>query len=464
MYRHGGKQRHVLLLWFLLCLIIIPSGTLTRLFEWTGVPLELGSMTVYLTLYIPMLFCVPLVMWLGYWWAAIPAYLSTFAVALLGGMPIGWIIVFSLANPLGLAMYAMFYRVTPMRTDLRGLESLVGFIFIALVASLAGSIGAFIWALTNNVGLNVAHPVWLGWWLGGWLQTIIIVAPILYFFGPGIDRNLKNIRDSFLHLNNSRPAMISMITSFFLVLVCYVGAGRVIGLQQMRAVDWPAGDTMSFLQAQNIVDSLSYPLFILLAVIIALFYLAYRAVVFWQATLSGVNEKLTLQNEQLIRLVNTDPLSGLLNRRRVFEQLAHEFNRSSRAQKPMSIIMIDADKFKSINDSFGHLVGDKVIKMIANKIKQSLRNYDIAGRYGGEEFIAVLPYTSQEEALLVADRIRTEISSEQMITETGRLNVTVSLGVASLSELDKDADSIIDRADKALLRAKNEGRNRLELG
>lgn len=464
MFRHGNNQGQVLLIWIISCVLIIPSGMLTRIFEWTGVSLEFGTVSVYLTFYLPMLFCVLLVMWLGFWWAAIPAYLSTFCVALLGGMPMMWIAIFSLANPIGLAMYAMFYRVTPLRTDLHGLESVVGFVMIALVASLAGSIGAFIWALTNDVGLNAAHPVWLGWWLGGWLQTLFFVAPILYVFGPAADRKLAHIKNSYLHLNNARGAMLAMITSFITILVCFVLVGRVVGLQQMKAVDWGVGESLSLEQAQNIVDSLSYPLFILLAVMIALSYLAYRAVMFWHSAMRGVNEKLTLKNEQLINLVNRDPLTGLFNRRKVFEQLRHDFARATRLSEPMSIIMVDADRFKLINDTHGHQVGDQVIQSIASVMQECMRQYDTAGRYGGEEFIAILPNTTLDKSHIIAERLMAAINHTDIQTDRGTLKVTVSVGIAALSKSDGSGESIIDRADKALLRAKHKGRNRAEIG
>jgi diguanylate cyclase (GGDEF)-like protein len=466
MWQAGSKPRAVLLLWLALCVIIVPSGTLTRLFEWTGIAVDLGTTSIYITIYIPMLFCVPLVVWFGFWWAAIPAYFSTFFVALIGGMPIEWIIVFAFSNPIGLAMYAMFYSATPISKDLHGLESLVGFLMIALVASLAGSIGAFMWALTNNVGLNVAYPVWLGWWFGGWLQSTLIVGPILYFLGPTVQRLLADVKNSSLNLNNAKGSMIAMISGFIIVILCFVGAGRYISLQQIASIDWGNGQTMNLMQAQNTVDSLSYPLFILLAVMLALSFLGYRAMIFWYDTIKGVNQKLSEKNEQLINLVSLDPLTGLYNRRKVFEQLEYEYSRSLRSEGTLSIIMVDADRFKRVNDTYGHLVGDTVLKTIADTIKVTLRDYDTPGRFGGEEFIAILPGTSGEQALTIAERVRAAVSKLEIGLENSSqvFNVTVSLGVANLVPTDSKAESIIDRADKALLKAKQMGRNQVVLG
>lgn len=463
MWSKGGETRRLLIIWFCLSLLVIPMGMLTRLFEWTGVAVDLGPQTIYLTLYLPMIFCVPLVLWLGFWWAAIPAYLSTFLVALIGGMPIEWIAVFSFANPIALAMYFMFYRITPMRTDLRGAESLVSFLLISLVASLAGSIGAFIWALTNNVGLNEAHPVWLGWWLGGWLQAVLIVGPILYFIGPWVGPKLLRIKDSALHIKSAKGAMLAMVTSFLVVVVCFVGAGRIVSLKQLNNIDWAGGQSMSFAQAQNTVDSLSYPLFILLAVMLAICYLGYRAILYWYDMITTANKKLEESNKQLVRLVSEDSLSGLFNRRHIFEKLNYEYQRSKREESSFSIIMIDADKFKQVNDHYGHLVGDEVIKAIAGCIKSMMRPYDTAGRYGGEEFIAILPSTSCEQAKSIAERLRQSVADLKLATDDSSniLKVTVSIGVATFDEEDLTPQRVIDKADKALLMAKDTGRNKV---
>lgn len=219
------------------------------------------------------------------------------------------------------------------------------------------------------------------------------------------------------------------------------------------------------MQAQNTVDSLSYPLFILLAVMLALSFLGYRAMIFWYDTIKGVNQKLSEKNEQLINLVSLDPLTGLYNRRRVFEQLEYEYSRSLRSEGTLSIIMVDADRFKRVNDTYGHLVGDTVLKTIADTIKVTLRDYDTPGRFGGEEFIAILPGTSGEQALTIAERVRAAVSKLEIGLENSSqvFNVTVSLGVANLVLTDSKAESIIDRADKALLKAKQMGRNQVVL-
>ncbi|MEL6614185.1 MAG: HAMP domain-containing sensor histidine kinase [Bacteroidota bacterium] len=180
--------RGLLLGWLAGCAVFVPSGMATRLLEWTGIPVTLGGTEVFVTVYVPLLFCVACVMWLGYAWGAIPAYLSTFCVALLGGMPLHWIVLFSFANPLGLAAFSMAYRAVPVRTDLRSGMALAFFALVAFVASVLGSAGSFVWAYTNRVGFHDLMPVWQGWWLGGFLQTLLINGPLLLVFGSRVER------------------------------------------------------------------------------------------------------------------------------------------------------------------------------------------------------------------------------------------------------------------------------------
>jgi len=123
--------------------------------------------------------------------------------------------------------------------------------------------------------------------------------------------------------------------------------------------------------------------------------------------------------------------------------------------------MLDIDFFKSINDTHGHAIGDKVLKTMANIIKKQLREYDIASRYGGEEFCILLPQTKIEEASIVAQRLRAAVESTQInIDEDKNINITISIGLSQLREKDK-AEDLYKRADKALYDAKNRGRNRV---
>ena len=153
----------------------------------------------------------------------------------------------------------------------------------------------------------------------------------------------------------------------------------------------------------------------------------------------------------------TDALTGLLNRRYMEERLTEEVKRSSRHGFPMSFMMLDVDHFKSYNDQFGHPAGDIALKIVAHVIRETLRGADVAARFGGEEFSILLPQTTGEEAVAIAERIRGNIEHADFPHRI----VTTSIGVASCSaELCASAD-IVSAADKALYEAKRHGRNRV---
>ncbi|HET7764663.1 MAG TPA: diguanylate cyclase [Burkholderiales bacterium] len=169
------------------------------------------------------------------------------------------------------------------------------------------------------------------------------------------------------------------------------------------------------------------------------------------------------QNQTLAALSSMDGLSGLLNRTNWEAVVAAEFQRCRRIGHPSSVVMIDIDHFKVINDRHGHPVGDAVIRSIARILRGALRLHDVPGRYGGEEFGVVLPGTDIHGATLLAERIRARIESAILHPDTG-VRATASLGVAQFEVHDADHVDWIARADRALYAAKRAGRNRTERG
>ncbi|MDI1242290.1 MAG: sensor domain-containing diguanylate cyclase, partial [bacterium] len=162
---------------------------------------------------------------------------------------------------------------------------------------------------------------------------------------------------------------------------------------------------------------------------------------------------------EFAQLSVTDPLTGLLNRRYLQERLGEEINRSDRSGEPLSFLMMDVDEFKSYNDRFGHPAGDEALRMVGAILHQNLRGADVAVRYGGEEFSAMLPATSIDEAEAIAQRIRMHIER----TEFPRRRVTLSVGAATLTPALANVDALISAADRALMRAKDMGRNNVQV-
>ena len=168
-------------------------------------------------------------------------------------------------------------------------------------------------------------------------------------------------------------------------------------------------------------------------------------------------------NELLLELSNTDHLTGLFNRRYMMDALEKEVQRSTRKGGNLSLIILDIDHFKQVNDGFGHLQGDVVLQKVALQLQKELRIYDCAARYGGEEFVAILPDSSLKEAVFVADRIRLSVQNTRFSGPLAKLCLTVSLGVVCFSpEYSPTVDGFIKLADDALYRAKANGRNRVE--
>jgi len=166
--------------------------------------------------------------------------------------------------------------------------------------------------------------------------------------------------------------------------------------------------------------------------------------------------------EELERLANFDSLTGLHNRRAILHRLDEHIKQVRRYEGELSLIMLDIDYFKKVNDQYGHLIGDEVLENVAVLMQQNVRNTDSVGRYGGEEFIIVLSETDLSSALIVAERLRNAIEAAEMRDSEGNMfGITVSQGVSSYKP-GEDKQSLISRADDALYRAKQNGRNRVE--
>lgn len=172
---------------------------------------------------------------------------------------------------------------------------------------------------------------------------------------------------------------------------------------------------------------------------------------------------LTETKEALHYQATHDNLTGVWNRATILNTLADELARSAREATPVSVILGDVDHFKSINDRHGHLAGDSVLREVSRRLRSCLRSYDSIGRYGGEEFIIILPRCDAEMSERIAERLRSELSSKPIETSDGVFDITMSFGVAAVDgSVNQDIDSVVRSADEALYSAKKGGRNRVE--
>lgn len=189
---------------------------------------------------------------------------------------------------------------------------------------------------------------------------------------------------------------------------------------------------------------------------------AYTADLVWSIVeQKRASEQIQQLNVQLERLAMTDDLTGLTNRRSFFIQSTQEIKRAQRYQTPLSLLMMDLDDFKIINDTYGHDAGDQMLQCIANTLQENIREIDVLGRLGGEEFGVLLPNTEAGDAVKLAERLRLAVEGLSCTIQDQKINVTMSIGVASFSREQSNLDIALRNADSAMYQAKNQGRNRV---
>lgn len=176
-----------------------------------------------------------------------------------------------------------------------------------------------------------------------------------------------------------------------------------------------------------------------------------------------LQDSLIQARDALRDLAMHNVLTHLLNRRAIMDFLATELGRAEREQRPLTVMMVDIDHFKSVNDKFGHPAGDGVLCEVSRRLRASIRTYDNVGRFGGEEFLVVAPGCDAAHGLAQAERLRNVVSSQPIAVKDNSVNATVSVGVATSQQLKPPhMEALLSAADKALYRAKERGRNRVE--
>ncbi|HHX40463.1 MAG TPA: diguanylate cyclase [Armatimonadetes bacterium] len=178
--------------------------------------------------------------------------------------------------------------------------------------------------------------------------------------------------------------------------------------------------------------------------------------------LKALQDALRERNQLLAELATHDELTRLYNRRHLVQRLSEEVPRAKRYRLPLSCLLLDLDHFKRVNDTYGHPAGDAVLRQIASILRSSVRSVDVVGRYGGEEFLIILPQTGAEGARVLAERIRQRVEQEPFDIGGQTIHCTTSIGLAAASDGEvPDADDLIAEADRALYHAKAMGRNRV---
>ncbi len=235
-------------------------------------------------------------------------------------------------------------------------------------------------------------------------------------------------------------------------LVCHAHQGYKEGdIRGGISVTSSATETAGKIAESRIFLILAAILIILLILIII--YLVARSFI----------KDLRSAENKLVEMATHDFLTGLLNRRETYRRLGEEFQRYQRSQEPFSVLLLDLDHFKKVNDVYGHSAGDIVLQSVAEAMRKGVRPYDLCCRYGGEEFLVILPDAKEEEAVSAAERLRFDIANLEICAAPDTvLRITASIGVATVVN-GEDIDQLISRADEAMYVGKQQGRNRVSV-
>lgn len=413
---------------------------------WSGIPIQVGSVTLGFSFYPPVAIAALIAFWLGPGFGAITAYVSTFASGIVGGLSFTRAALFALGTPAEILLLWFFSVVLRLRPNLAGWRDWWRYLAAALIAATASSVDIMLYNEAHRVELQEGQRLWLGWILGDVAQLALIVGPLLvWLWQEGHAWAFVRLASSPRHeLSTGRTVLLLAFVWMTLGGLAFAGV-RLLN----RALDIPgyALTPSGELLALRLREMGLFVFVFAGALLVSTMALT--------AALAGAGER---NLERSLR----DELTGTFNRRAFARFFAREAERCSSLGLPMSLAYFDADRFKKINDQFGHAVGDSVLVSMTRQAQKVLRPQDLLFRFGGEEFVILLSHTSREGAVAIAEQLRADI--ERNVATPGKFGpepVTVSIGVASVSPPDLSQDRLLEAADRALYRAKAGGRNRV---
>lgn len=435
--------------WLAATALTIALALLEARFDWSALPLPLGPLTVGFTIYPPLTVALLLAIWLGPPWGMVPGFLATFASALSVGIPVHVAAVFALATPLEVLILWGSLVTLNISPDLRRWSDLRRFLAAGVIAVSASSVAALIWSDSRRVGLTESQRLWQGWLLGDLAQVALVVAPILHWVGPrvraALDRHFQTPPRREFGYRSS--VLLILLVSLTLVALTALGARLLLGSLQIPESALTASGEPLLPRLREIA------LFVALMVTVLL------------VTTGAFSASMARLGDRERALALRDSLTGCFNRRGFYRLFRREADRSRRLGAGLSLISFDIDGFKAINDAHGHGLGDDVLRELARRVRALVREPDLLIRWGGEEFLILLPHTLPADAVPLAERVRAGVAGEPFqVGEEGRsVPLTISLGTAGqrARDGDLDADGLIARADAAMLAAKRAGRNRV---
>lgn len=247
--QHRWRAVVVFSVWLLFLFASIGTGLLVPESELTAIPIKVGGIDAYVTIYPPLIFCTILLFWLGFLWAIVPAYLATFFLAVYADMPLQWALLFAFSDTVGLAFLAIAYRSTGIGFDLHRPVTYGFFVLAAFIASLAGATGSFIWSHTRALSQVETFAIWEGWWLGGFLQTVILCGPVLFLATPAIDRlKMRWFGRAVRHERGAAMLTVAVLLAVILLSLFVLGIAHLsrLRLSALLAEGYPATQMLAF--------------------------------------------------------------------------------------------------------------------------------------------------------------------------------------------------------------------------
>lgn len=446
-HRGLGPVRRI---WVAALLLAVALAVVEAVVDLSGIPIRVAGVGFSVSIYPPLVITVLLALWFGPVWGAIPAWAATFVSGLIAGMTVPVAALFATATPLEVMILWGSFVILDLPPDLPRWRHLFAFFGVVIVAATASSLAGLLYIDSRQLDLIASQRIWEGWVIGDVLQLMLIGAPLLHWSGPRVRGWIGRHFDTppRFAVSFTRSVALSAAVIALLVLVVFQGVWRVT-----LSLDIPP-------DSRTMSGELLLPRLKEMGLFVGLLV----AVTF--ATTTAFAAALARLGERERGVSQRDPLTGALNRRSFGPHFQREAERSQRLGKGISLLFLDVDHFKVLNDTWGHELGDQVLRQLANRVQGAIREHDLLFRWGGEEFVVLLPHTSEGDAAQLADRMRIAIASEPLVRELAPepLRLTVSIGIAGADARPLESEQLLARADRALYRAKSEGRDRVVVG
>jgi diguanylate cyclase (GGDEF)-like protein len=446
--RRNPGMRRIAALGVLILAVSMVTGILNVTWDWNGIPFRVGGLELPVTIYPPFVLSLLAAVWLGPSWGLVPAYAANLAGAMLTGMGPFTALLFALAGALEMLIFWGAMVTLNISPELRRWRDLARFSLVCLIAPITGSLAVLIWNTAHGLSPEAGFRVWKGWVFGDVLQALLVVAPLLHFVGPRarpwIDRQFAS--PPRYEVTYTRAALIAAVTFSLIAVLVFVG---IYTLQESLDLDAKVRTPRGELLVPRLREMQIY-----LGVLVAALTVA----------ASVFSTVLARMGERQRGLSRRESLTGCFNRRAFYELFPREVDRARRLGQGVAIVFLDIDHFKVINDRYGHETGDHVLQQLSARLRGIIRETDLLFRWGGEEFVILMPHTGPGEAPALGERIRAAVAERPFAASDAHreVAVTVSLGVAGTAEWPIDPDTLLGRADAACYRAKEGGRNRVE--